>query len=591
MAAKLTAIGFIAVAVISCVYWSNAETPKKRTAPVKLPEFTVRGFEEEYEGGKGNVYLGVPYVKPPVGDLRLEKPVPLEPSNKVIDAVEYSPTCYMQEDFRRFVDHSEDCLYLNIITPAKPPPPEGFPVIFWVHGGGFIYGGTVRYGYKAYIRDYAVRDVIYVNFNYRLAFYGFVTTNSSVLPGNLGLWDQSEALKFVKRNIKAFGGNPNKITVGGHSAGGVSSNSLAISPVTRDLFQNSIQQSGGTYEPWAFRPDIVDFSKSVAKGIGCPQTDDVALKKCLKEKGDPETIWAELRNYDFASEDAAFCPWSPILDAEYYGGKTIPQLLEEAPIKPVLFIIDSGEGLLQTLRTPNDVTFVFAYTYGLEPKDAHLYTRDNFTRDLERLYLNEKRAPPETIEQAKTDILYNFVDAEYDPSDPVYYWKKFTDVASHTLYEYGMWLSIRKRLELGWKDQYVLLFDYVRPEDIERIRYRAAPHGYEYFWISDTSIYYELDYPFTAYEQKFLNTWVENFDHFAHHGKPKSNWPAVRDPETIEYLGILQDKIAVEDTFFEHLKYWDRTFKKYNLLATNVNKEPLYTQPRRDQPAGQKTEL
>uniref|UniRef100_A0A7E4VUU2 Carboxylic ester hydrolase n=1 Tax=Panagrellus redivivus TaxID=6233 RepID=A0A7E4VUU2_PANRE len=561
-------------ALVLSAYGNNAA--KQRTAPVKLPEFTVRGFQEEYEGVNANVYLGIPYATPPVGDLRLEKPVPLGTSEKTIDALEYSPTCYQQENYAPEVPHSEDCLKINIITPTTPPPPEGFPVLFWIHGGGYMYGGNRLYGYRPYIRDYTSRDVIYVNFQYRIAFYGFFTTNTTANPGNLGLWDQSEALKFVKRNIKAFGGNPNQITVGGHSAGAGSTNNLVLSPITRDLFINSIQQSGDSFGAWNLRPDLVEFSKTVAKDIGCTQFNDVELKKCLKKKADP--VLEKLKNYPYAPADLAVCNWSPILDAEFFGGKTVLELIAEAPVKPVIYIIDSGEGLLFTLKTNNLIGSVFTYNYGQWPQLAHRYTRENFEHDLRKLVAKEERVPKDKVEAFVNDVLINYLDANYDGKEDVYYWRRFTDVISYILFEVPIIENIRARLPYGWNNQYVLLWDYLREEDIYNVRYRAAAHGYEYPWISETSIYYDISLPFTDYENELIQTWAENIATFVKTGKPKSDWPAVTDNEHVPYLGFMQDQVEVGSTFFDHIKYWEDALVKYNVLWNSINKEP-YLKP------------
>uniref|UniRef100_A0A7E4VBM7 Carboxylic ester hydrolase n=1 Tax=Panagrellus redivivus TaxID=6233 RepID=A0A7E4VBM7_PANRE len=568
----------LVVLIVGVVFGFGA-ADVKLTEPVKLPEFSVQGFETTYEGTTGNVYLGVPYAQAPVEERRFEKPSPLNPSNNLIKALDFAPSCYMQEDVTALIPTSEDCLYLNVLTPTKPPPPEGFPVLFWIHGGGFNYGGTVGYGFNKYIRDYISRDIVYVNFQYRLSFWGFFTTNSTEIPGNYGHWDQLEALKFVKRNIAAFGGNPNQITVGGHSAGSASANSFTLSPHTRDLFNYSIQQSGGTMDVWALRPDLVDFAKTVAKNLGCGQTDDKELKKCMKEKSDPMAVLAELKKHPFATEDITTCPWTPILDDEFFDGKTVPQLLAEAPVKPVLYTIDTGEGLIASLNTGNPITSVFAYAFGVRPEVSHLFTRANFTRNLERLLLKPSRMPESQIEAAKTDILYNFIDVPYDKSNEVYFWRRFTDFVSQIVFEYPMLTNIRNRLNNGWNNQYVLIYDYVREVDISRIRQRLAPHGYEYYWLAECQPYFELEPTETPYEVKWRIAWAENIAHFVHHGKPKETaWPAVSSTETIDYLIIGQTEIETGSTYFEPVKYWDGLLSKYDILWTGANKQKMYAQ-------------
>lgn len=133
------------------------------------------------------------------------------------------------------VPKHENCLVLNVFTPVWQPddPVNGFPVMVYVHGGGFSIDSSVKYG-DAGISKYLVRHgVVVVTIQYRLGPLGFMTTGDDVCPGNLGLWDQAFALQWVQDNIAAFNGNKNKVTVFGQSAGGASVDLLSLSPYSR----------------------------------------------------------------------------------------------------------------------------------------------------------------------------------------------------------------------------------------------------------------------------------------------------------------------------------------------------------------------
>jgi len=145
---------------------------------------------------------------------------------------------------------SEDCLHLNIWTPTLDSS-ANLPVMFWIHGGSFSIGsGSQLFALflgTSNIYDgsqLALRDVVVVTINYRLGIFGFLFGNSSAAPGNMGYWDQAVALKWVKDNIKNFGGNPNDITLFFFFSGSMSISNHIVSNVTRNMFQRAILQSG-----------------------------------------------------------------------------------------------------------------------------------------------------------------------------------------------------------------------------------------------------------------------------------------------------------------------------------------------------------
>uniref|UniRef100_A0A665VPK9 Carboxylic ester hydrolase n=1 Tax=Echeneis naucrates TaxID=173247 RepID=A0A665VPK9_ECHNA len=177
-------------------------------------------------------FLGVPFAKPPLGpELRLAAPQPVEGWEGVRDATKQPPMCVQNkavneellENLLSIVvdlpDVSEDCLYLNIYTPANRARDAKLPVMVWIHGGGFTLGSASMYDGSALA---AYQDVVVVLIQYRLGFLGFLSTSDEHLPGNFGLLDQVEALRWIQQHIHNFGGNPDLVTIFGESAGGVS---------------------------------------------------------------------------------------------------------------------------------------------------------------------------------------------------------------------------------------------------------------------------------------------------------------------------------------------------------------------------------
>lgn len=199
------------------------------------------------------LFRGIPYAKPPVGELRWKAPQPPAPWEGVRDCLEFSDMCIQNSgwvgmDAFRNHPQSEDCLYLNIWTPAGAEG-EDLPVLFWIHGGGFQGGLGDEELYHGW--DLAAKGIVVVSLNYRLGVLGFLAhpllsrESGNGTSGNYGLLDQIAALRWVKQNIRAFGGDPNRIVLDGQSAGGMSVCSLLASPLTNGLYAGAIIQSGG----------------------------------------------------------------------------------------------------------------------------------------------------------------------------------------------------------------------------------------------------------------------------------------------------------------------------------------------------------
>ena len=199
------------------------------------------------------IYKAIPYAAPPVGNLRWKAPQPPKPWSGVLKADDYGP--WPPQPSRHDGSHpkmSEDCLYLGIATPATSVD-EKLPVMVWIHGGGFAtehYGGDLWTGL-------ARRGVVIVSVEYRTGALGFMAhpelskESKEGHSGNYGILDQIYALKWVQRNIAAFGGDPSKVTIFGESAGAISCSILAGSPLAKGLFRGVISQSGGYFSPWS----------------------------------------------------------------------------------------------------------------------------------------------------------------------------------------------------------------------------------------------------------------------------------------------------------------------------------------------------
>ena len=227
---------------------------------VMTGEGKVRGVKEDGY----TVFKGIPYARPPVGEYRFRPPAPPFVREGVLEADHFRDAAFQEapeegtfyekefnRDDRFRVGTSEDCLYLNIWTPAESED-ENLPVAFWIHGGGFSHGNGSEMEFDC--REYCRRNVILVSIQYRLGVFGFLAhpwlcgENERGVSGNYGILDQIAALRWVVGNIRAFGGDPENITVFGQSAGSISVQTLISTELTENWIKKAIFQSAGGYD-------------------------------------------------------------------------------------------------------------------------------------------------------------------------------------------------------------------------------------------------------------------------------------------------------------------------------------------------------
>ncbi|MCC7462767.1 MAG: carboxylesterase family protein [Gammaproteobacteria bacterium] len=228
--------------------------------PAAAPRVNVRsGVLQGARHGAVDEFLGVPYARAPVGALRWRAPEPVEPWSGVRAANAFAPSCpqqWPQPGFgpytREYLDTpqpDEDCLYLNVWTPAGQRTAR--PVLVWIHGGGFGGGSGAIEIYNG--AALAARGIVVITINYRVGVFGFLAHPELTREaagsgaGNQGLQDMIAALRWVHDNVRAFGGDPRRVTVAGQSAGAVAVNDLIVSPAARGLFARAIAQSGSAF--------------------------------------------------------------------------------------------------------------------------------------------------------------------------------------------------------------------------------------------------------------------------------------------------------------------------------------------------------
>ncbi|XP_046549298.1 cholinesterase 1-like [Haliotis rubra] len=272
------------LALLSVLHMAKTQKVSTLNGPLLGQRLSVLGKSTD-------VFYGIPYAKPPVGDLRFKHPQPSESwGPEVRDARKPTPSCFQPEDAlstdekhkQMPDDYSEDCLHLTVWVPSDNG--GNLAVMVWIYGGGFYSGSTRMPLYEGkYIA--AENDIIVVSMNYRVGPLGFSYLGPDTIPGNMGLMDQRLALQWVKDNVANFGGDPTRVTIFGESAGGASVSHHLVSPLSRDLFDRAIMQSGTLSCPWAYTvPKSAKLKiKNLADHLQCPSSStDADIYECLK---------------------------------------------------------------------------------------------------------------------------------------------------------------------------------------------------------------------------------------------------------------------------------------------------------------------
>ena len=325
------------------------------------------------------VYKGVPYAKPPVGALRWRKPQPLDAWEGVLHADHFgnksvqfgnpNETFYKKEFYSNpaFDLHiSEDCLYLNIWTPEERA--EKLPVAIYVHGGAFMGGAGSN---LPFVCDALVKTgLIVVTINYRLGALGFLchpllgAPGENEAGGNFGLWDQLAAIRWVKENIEAFGGDPENISVFGQSAGAMSLQALAVSPLSRGLFQRMALQSGGGYHNPLGEYRAIEkaetFGDDVLEALGLPReewkTSAEARKEAVRalwETPEEELLPALGKAVGMAFMQRKGMPYVPVVDGELITDDG-NRLIEQGSALPIPYLLGcNGDDLTASKEGPS----------------------------------------------------------------------------------------------------------------------------------------------------------------------------------------------------------------------------------------------
>ena len=553
--------------LLSCICLSKLAAAEVHAPLVKIKNGTLSGLIMKTRHGREFAgFRGIPYALPPLGELRFEPPKPASAWTGVRSAKEDANICTQRNiyTFQEEIVGVEDCLYLNVYTPKLPAEGDetkgSFPVMIWLHGGGWVCGaGHSEFYSPKFLLDH---DVILVTLNYRLGPLGFLSTEDTVCPGNNGLKDQAQSIRWVHENIAAFGGDPNRVTVFGESAGGASTHYHMMSNLSKGLFHRAISQSGNGYCPWAVeRPGAAKKKATkVAELLDCPSEDTKQLLACLRKKSAVDIIGT-----DRAFQVFNYCPMIPFRP-----------VIE--PIHPGAFITEdpahaSKRGHLADIPW---MTGVNSEEGAIVAPGLHARQDGKLLKQLNDEFLDI--APitllfGETCPNDEKKRVASEIREFYFGKNPIDSSTRFNlvDMYTDAWFTHAARKSVRDYLEKQSSPVYYYYLSYRGSSSFSMIF--GDPHNN--YGVSHAD---ELQYLFPVGEQLFTQTPLTKKDHkivdaltslwtnFASSGNPTPEvseavpvkWKPVRT-QALEYLHIGQDEIRMSENLNpKRLNFWER---------------------------------
>ncbi|XP_032312060.1 juvenile hormone esterase isoform X1 [Drosophila ananassae] len=396
----------------------------------------VRGRYQKYRSGERGGYYsfrGMRYGAPPTGARRFRAAEPEKPWSGIRDASREGQSCPHKNMILDTFKGDEDCLFVNVFTTRMPKEEESseptkLPVMVWLHGGGFSFGSGNSFLYGP---DYLVaEDIVLVTLNYRLGPLGFLTAGPDA-PGNQGLKDQVLALKWVRDNIAAFGGDPDQVTIFGESAGGSSVQLLLLSPLAKGLFHRAISQSGSALNPWSMAASSSQRAARLAANlgyVGANKTEEILdfLRRVPAMKlveAAPTTITAEDQRNNIG------LPFVPVVEG-YWNQDSQEEQFYEQP-----FLTQHPSDMYHSQNFNSDVAYMTGYNtheamlfirrlrknpqllqiiendFGrLVPRDLNVtHVHDRVTREIRAFYLGNKHVGIESVDEMialLTDLMF-----------------------------------------------------------------------------------------------------------------------------------------------------------------------------------------
>ncbi|CAD0198626.1 unnamed protein product [Chrysodeixis includens] len=534
---------------------------------VRLKNGKLKGELLDLVTGEGQYYSfkGIPYAQPPIGPLRFKAPLPVKKWKGIRNATQHGSVCPQVEVLSNiFLPGNEDCLFINVYSPNIKPETL-LPVIVFIHGGGYRSGSGNDASYGP---DFLVRkNMVAVTLNYRVDALGFLSLGTEDVPGNAGLKDQVLALKWVQNNIHVFGGDRNRVTIMGQSAGSASVALHVSSPMSTGLFQRAIPMSGAPSSDWSLPLEPEKRAFTLGKQLGFETRDPKQLLSFLQNVTSDKLVNTApyvLSFEEYSNNILRMYPFVPVV--EKYGGKNsfltydTTKKVEHINKVDILF----GHTNQETASAIEMLISVFIPNYNKYPE---LFVPRKFFADLGQdhilgladeirdYYFGNKTVDVNSIIEFVT-YLNNAVFV-YDVID---YFTKLPAVKNTVRYSYQFSSVSSRNL-------------FTKP---------AIQYG-----INGAGHFEELDYLFDrkssklnsdrgSEEFRLIEQITTLFTNFAKYGNPTPDssfgitWPKY-DKKSRKYVDIGSNLTVLSVSDNDNIQFWDNIYEKANSLMNHNN--------------------
>ncbi|XP_050094049.1 uncharacterized protein LOC126576787 [Anopheles aquasalis] len=549
---------------------------EERKVSVTLPAGTIIGQKLALPNGDDCfTFKGVPYAKPPLGELRFKPPVPLEKfASDPLECLTEGP-CSYADDSRfpmPFVDHkSEDCLYLNVFSPNLQPD-QALPVMIWIHGGGFFAGS----GHSSmYHPEHLVQQgVVVVTINYRLGPLGFLALPSVGINGNMGLKDQRMSFRWVRDNIGRFGGDPENVTIFGESAGGASVHLHYLSEGSRKYFHKAVAQSGTAFNEWVWQREPERRARNLARLLGASDndTDEAVLSTLMAASAEKMTSLQYQAMTEYEQSWLLCFPFTPVIESDAIGSEDA--ILTEHPAEAAKRTFEKEIPLMLGTTQEEAIglwSFVVEKLPMFQSDPGRLLPTTLNVRDDDQA---RKRATEQTI----SFFLHNRPIATETIADII-------PILSDNFNTYAAYLAAELHARYQSAPLYCFVFSYVGELNVFRSHLNippeqtAASHGDDVYYLFSSSLMNTQSVDEGSDAAKFRAFCCRIWTEFARTGTPRTTveqWSTVprmsgTDTATRFKLPALElksttplDNTMVEDCFTERFQFWNGLFEQFN---------------------------
>ncbi|CAD5232245.1 unnamed protein product [Bursaphelenchus xylophilus] len=542
----------------------------------------IDGFQLHQPAGKSDIFLGIPYAKPPVGEDRFEKAKPYGAWHVPLKATKYSLCCVPHHDRDNMAPTCEDCLSINIFRPSeKSPDPGGYPVAFWVHPSCYNVGSSQWLKYENVAENFVTKGVIAVTFNYRLGVLGLASTGDEVLPGNLALFDTALALKWVYENVEAFGGDPERITACGLSAGSSMVGQLVLSPHSKDYIKQSIQLSGSYYALWSTNDRVVQETKKLAKLLGADENDSKSIKSVLKSTCTKELNDA-MEFLGTASDTTNIAKFSPRLDGDFLP-KDYHELLKERTPIPTFYGYSAHESMffavLGFLKSCNGLTLL--------PEEYEKFGEAEIIEKIKKNLIPESEFGG--IAKKIQDRVISFYVRRRVPEnpDPLFYIARYVEIMSHLQFFIPTAFEIMEKHEHNWPI-YISRNEYFADHHFkEGTKLKGAVHA------SELHTFFGFPNPRAFHMNKddlaHRDFYANSLCNFIKHGDPSHSlfkWPVTTHEKPWHHVALQVNPTIKEqfsDDDHDAVKFWiglwrefgEKAIRSVHFAERHGRREPL----------------